>query len=133
MSKTAKVHVRDPVDVWVGARVAFRRMEIGKNQSDLGRALGLTFQQVQKYEKGTNRISSSKLWAAAQFLDVPVSYFFEGYGAGTEAGHSQAVSQPLDKTGVAILAKLPLLSRSQKALVLGLVTELASPEDKSHG
>lgn len=63
MSVTAKSP--DPVDVWVGARVAARRNALGKNQSELGRALGLTFQQVQKYERGVNRISSSKLWAAA--------------------------------------------------------------------
>ncbi len=67
----------EPVDVHVGHRVRLRRTLLGMNQSALGEALGLTFQQVQKYEKGTNRISASKLWKLTQILDVPVSFFFD--------------------------------------------------------
>jgi transcriptional regulator with XRE-family HTH domain len=65
-----------PVDVHVGARVRTRRLLIGMNQETLARALGLTFQQVQKYEGGANRISASRLSQIADVLGVPISYFF---------------------------------------------------------
>ncbi len=67
----------NPVDVHVGNRVRMRRMLIGMSQERLAKELGLTFQQVQKYEKGTNRISASRLYRIAQVLGVPVQYFFE--------------------------------------------------------
>jgi len=72
------VKVPDPVDKHVGSRVRMRRMMLGMSQERLGDALGLTFQQVQKYEKGTNRISASRLQAMCHILQVPVSFFFEG-------------------------------------------------------
>lgn len=71
----AKSH---PVDVHVGARVKLRRQLLGMSQTELGNSLDLTFQQVQKYEKGTNRISASKLHKMAEVLDVPISFFFDG-------------------------------------------------------
>ncbi len=67
----------NPIDVHVGNRVRMRRMLIGMSQERLGKELGLTFQQVQKYERGTNRISASRLYRIAQVLGVPVQYFFE--------------------------------------------------------
>lgn len=67
----------NPIDVHVGARVRLRRMMIGMSQEKLGDALGITFQQIQKYEKGTNRIGASRLQHAARVLKVPVSFFFE--------------------------------------------------------
>lgn len=67
----------NPIDVHVGKRVRTRRMLIGLSQEKLGDALGVTFQQVQKYEKGSNRISASRLQGIARLLDVPVAYFFE--------------------------------------------------------
>lgn len=66
----------DPIDVFVGARLRDRRAELGRNQSELARALGVTFQQVQKYEKGVNRVSASMLARAATFLGVTPGYFF---------------------------------------------------------
>src|SRR5207237_5643960 len=68
----------DPVDKHVGGRVRMRRMMLGVSQEKLGAGLGLTFQQVQKYEKGTNRISASRLQQSAGILQVPVTFFFEG-------------------------------------------------------
>jgi len=68
----------DPVDVHVGQRVRHRRVELGMSQEKLGRALGLTFQQVQKYERGANRVGASRLFDLARVLDVPISFFFEG-------------------------------------------------------
>ena len=67
----------DPVDQVVGKRVRTRRTLLGMSQEKLGEAIGLTFQQVQKYERGMNRISASKLWAMSNVLEVPVTYFFE--------------------------------------------------------
>jgi transcriptional regulator with XRE-family HTH domain len=68
----------NPTDKHVGSRVRMRRMMLGMSQEKLGDALSLTFQQVQKYEKGTNRIGASRLQQIAHFLQVPVSFFFEG-------------------------------------------------------
>jgi transcriptional regulator with XRE-family HTH domain len=68
----------DPTDKHVGSRVRMRRMMLGMSQTALGDGLGLTFQQVQKYEKGTNRIGASRLQQLAQILQVPVEFFFDG-------------------------------------------------------
>ncbi len=67
----------DPIDVHVGSRVRLRRTLLGMSQEKLGNALGLTFQQIQKYERGANRIGSSRLYRLGRILDVPVSFFFE--------------------------------------------------------
>ena len=66
-----------PVDAYVGRRVRLRRTMLGMNQTKLGEALGLSFQQVQKNERGTNRIGASRLYELSQVLDVPVSFFFD--------------------------------------------------------
>lgn len=68
----------NPVDKHVGSRVRMRRIMLGMSQEKLGEALGLTFQQVQKYEKGTNRIGASRVQQIGDVLQVPVSFFFEG-------------------------------------------------------
>jgi len=79
MAKTAEdAH---PVDVYVGSRIKLRRTLLGISQERLGDALDLTFQQVQKYERGSNRVSASKLFTISEVLDVPISYFFDGLGA----------------------------------------------------
>lgn len=75
----------NPIDVHVGARVRLRRTLLGMSQEKLGEALGLTFQQVQKYERGANRIGASRLYDLSRVLDVPVSYFFEDMGEDTMA------------------------------------------------
>ena len=67
----------NPMDIHVGSRVRLRRMVIGMSQEKLGERMGLTFQQIQKYEKGTNRIGASRLFQLSQILDVPVQFFFE--------------------------------------------------------
>ena len=68
----------NPVDKYVGSRVRMRRIMLSMSQEKLGESLGLTFQQVQKYEKGTNRIGASRLQQIAEILQVPVSFLFEG-------------------------------------------------------
>jgi transcriptional regulator with XRE-family HTH domain len=70
--------IPNPVDRHVGSRVRMRRMLIGMSQERLGEALGLTFQQVQKYEKGANRIGASRLQEIARILNVEIEYFFQG-------------------------------------------------------
>ncbi len=67
----------NPVDTHVGSRVRLRRMLLGMSQERLGESMGLTFQQVQKYEKGVNRIGASRLFQIARILDVPIQFFFE--------------------------------------------------------
>jgi transcriptional regulator with XRE-family HTH domain len=87
----------NPIDLHVGSRVRLRRKFLGKSQDALAGHLDLTFQQVQKYERGLNRISASKLFEMARALQVPVSYFFEGYddseatGSFTPSHSEQAV------------------------------------------
>jgi transcriptional regulator with XRE-family HTH domain len=78
----------NPIDRHVGSRVRMRRMMLNMSQEKLGDSLGLTFQQVQKYEKGTNRIGASRLQQIAEILKVSVSFFFEG--APTGAGHASS-------------------------------------------
>jgi transcriptional regulator with XRE-family HTH domain len=68
----------DPVDVHVGKKLQVRRTLCGLSQSELAERLGITFQQLQKYETAANRISASRLWQASKVLEVPVSYFFTG-------------------------------------------------------
>jgi transcriptional regulator with XRE-family HTH domain len=84
----------NPTDKHVGARVRMRRMMLSMSQEKLGDALGLTFQQVQKYEKGANRIGASRLQQIAAILQVPVAFFFEGAPAapGHHGGLSEAPS-----------------------------------------
>ncbi|WP_057463247.1 MULTISPECIES: helix-turn-helix domain-containing protein [Pseudovibrio] len=67
----------NPIDIHVGSRVRLRRMMLGMSQEKLGESLGITFQQIQKYEKGTNRIGASRLQHIATILKVPVAFFFE--------------------------------------------------------
>ena len=74
----------NPVDVHVGSRVRLRRMMLGMSQEKLGEGLGITFQRIQKYEKGTNRIGASRLQHIARLLAVPVSFFFEDAPGGAQ-------------------------------------------------
>jgi transcriptional regulator with XRE-family HTH domain len=84
--------VPNPVDKHVGSRVRMRRMMVSMSQEKLGDALGLTFQQVQKYEKGTNRIGASRLQQISLILKVPVSFFFEGAPGPSSEGFGETPS-----------------------------------------
>lgn len=85
----------DPIDLHVGSRVRMRRMMLAMSQEKLGDALGISFQQLQKYEKGTNRVSGSRLHHIAGILQVPIAFFFEG-GPGQHAqpGGAREVPSP---------------------------------------
>lgn len=106
-----------PVDVHVGKRVRSRRTLLGMSQEKLGEALGLTFQQVQKYERGANRIGSSRLWELTSILDVPISYFFEDMDKDTsKARYTDDVPQGLAEDS-AIFSRDPLAKRETLELV----------------
>ena len=88
----------NPIDVHVGARVRLRRTLLGMSQEKLGDALGLTFQQVQKYERGANRIGASRLFDLSRVLETPISYFFEDMEEGVQSASPRhmvrAVEEP---------------------------------------
>jgi transcriptional regulator with XRE-family HTH domain len=99
-----------PVDAHVGARIRLRRTLLGMSQERLGDALGLTFQQVQKYERGVNRVGASRLFDLSQVLDVPIGFFFDdlpaalangrvGQQAGTDARRSYGFSEHQESFG----------------------------------
>lgn len=116
----------NPIDVAVGQRVADRRMALGMNQSTLGRALGISFQQVQKYETGRNRIAVSRLWAIAKILDVNVAYFFDDQTL--EDVH--IASKPLTRTAREVAVLVTDLSAVDQKLVLALVRKIAGSKDE---
>ena len=93
-----------PVDVHVGHRLRMRRTLLGMSQEKVAEALGLTFQQLQKYEKGANRISASRLSELTQILDVPVSFFFEEMPTNRK-GHNLATIPTPDKVSDPIIKR----------------------------
>ena len=123
-----------PVDRHVGRRVCEKRLELGYNQSDLGRALGLTFQQIQKYEKGANRISASKLWDIARFFKVEISYFFEGLtdrAAGVaEEGAAFEHDFPATRHSIEISRLAPRLSAARQKIVLDLIRDMLNADGR---
>ena len=126
-----------PVDRHVGRRVCEKRISLGYNQSDLGRALGLTFQQIQKYEKGANRISASKLWDIARFFKVDVGYFFQGLNAqlGMAEGEAGAAAFdhdfPSTRYTIEIARLAPQLSSRQQKLALDMIREMTGKSDEA--
>jgi len=105
----------NPVDVHVGSRIRLRRTLLGMSQERLGDALGLTFQQVQKYERGTNRVGASRLWDLSRVLDVPISFFYEDMSEGV-ADKSPRLIAGLDEEPEAVEAD-PLTKRETLELV----------------
>jgi transcriptional regulator with XRE-family HTH domain len=124
----------EPTDVHVGRRVRMRRMMLGMSQEKLGDALGITFQQVQKYEKGTNRISASRLQRTAEVLHVLVPFFFEGLpdGAGVPSATlpPRYVSDFLATTdGLNLTTAFMRIQDAQlRRSIVNLVEEIAGPE-----
>src|SRR5258708_12955262 len=101
----------NPVDRHVGSRVRMRRIMLGMSQEKLGEGLGLTFQQIQKYEKGTNRIGASRIQQISEILKVPVSFLFEGSPGSLAAakGFGDAPSPTYVADFLPPSARLPLL------------------------
>ena len=120
-----------PVDVHVGRRVCEKRIALSLSQSDLGRALNLTFQQIQKYEKGANRISASKLWDIARFFKVDIGYFFEGLANGQPGmaegeGTAYIHDFPATRQSIEISRIAPQLPLRQQKLILDMMREMVS-------
>ena len=124
-----------PVDLHVGQRIRLRRKLAGASQSQVADALGLTFQQLQKYERGTNRISASKLQALALHLQTPISWFFEGME--DPAAQSAAVDRRqtamdaflASREGVELALAFPRVRSGQRSQILALVRTLAADEE----
>lgn len=91
-----KIDTPSPVDIHVGSRVRLRRTLLGMSQEKLGNAVGLTFQQIQKYERGANRIGASRLYDMSRILDVPVQFFFDEMPVETAEPSYQPVSGEAD-------------------------------------
>ncbi|MDD9876572.1 MAG: helix-turn-helix transcriptional regulator [Magnetovibrio sp.] len=108
--------VSNPIDIHVGNRVRLRRTLLGLSQERLGDEVGLTFQQIQKYERGANRIGASRLFQFSRILDVPVSYFFEDLPSEIRS-HEGQMSWGLSDDKQAELAPDPMARRETLELV----------------
>ncbi|HKY17301.1 MAG TPA: helix-turn-helix transcriptional regulator [Rhizomicrobium sp.] len=123
----------NPIDIQVGNRVRIRRMLIGMSQERLGDLLGLTFQQVQKYEKGINRIGAGRLFEVACILNVPVDFFYEGVAA-SQSGAGEPDAMPVmdfvsSGEGLQLsLAFMKIKDVKVRKRVLDLVKSLAEEE-----
>ena len=122
----------NPTDVHVGARVRSRRMQIGMSQEALAKEVGVTFQQIQKNEKGANRMGSSRLLQIANALKVPVAYFFEGApdnggGKGTteSATYTKFIAQ---QDGMKLMAHWAKLTDRERLAVVTFVRALAEKD-----
>lgn len=119
----------NPVDLHVGARVRARRKLQGVSQEKLADALKLTFQQVQKYERGANRISASKLWDIGKVLGVAPAYFFEGLDPASASGQQDDGDLVMHEflmtaEGVELATRLPRIRQAYRRRVLELVRTL---------
>ena len=129
----------NPTDKHVGSRVRMRRMMLGMSQEKLGDALGLTFQQVQKYEKGTNRIGASRLQHIARILQVSVSFFFEGApeipGQTTGMNETPSPAYVADflatSDGLALTRAFTRIKNSKlRRRIVDLVEQIAAKDDR---
>lgn len=115
------------VDAHVGRRMRLRRESIGMSQGRLGRHLGLTFSQVQKYEKGTNRIGAGRLYLLADVLGVPVDYFFEGLGEGPAVQRTNGYAAASAELAMLDGAFMSIADPFTRQSLLALVRSLAVP------
>jgi transcriptional regulator with XRE-family HTH domain len=130
----------NPTDKHVGSRVRMRRMMLSMSQEKLGDALDLTFQQVQKYEKGTNRIGASRLQQISHFLQVPVAFFFEGAPdvPGTKSSGMGEAPSPAyvadflsTSDGLALTkAFMRIKDAKLRRKIVDLVTQIAGDDDR---
>jgi transcriptional regulator with XRE-family HTH domain len=128
------------VDAYVGARLRMRRVMLGMSQGKLGQLLGVTFQQIQKYEKGANRISASRLRQASHVLEVPVEFFYEGAPTPAASGTAESGTQPFDIAFLATTegfqlnrAFLRIRDPKVRRRIVELVVSLAPPDEDGSG
>ena len=117
VDKNYRVTNNNAVDVHVGKRIRLRRTLLGMSQEQLGSALNITFQQVQKYERGANRVSASRLWDISQIIDVPISYFFEDMSDNTVRSSPRKVATGQASTELVDEIKDPMARRETLELV----------------
>jgi transcriptional regulator with XRE-family HTH domain len=128
-----------PTDLYVGSRIRFRRRTLKISQEKLAESLGLTFQQIQKYERGANRVSASKLQEIASSLNTSVGYFFEGLPTAGNAGKSKQDSADTltrflaSAENLELVTLLPRLSPAVRRHLLGLARALVSAENAAAG
>lgn len=122
-----------PVDRHVGRRVQEKRLDLGLTQTALAKAVGVSFQQVQKYEKGTNRVSASKLFEMAEFMKVGIPFFFDGYSSATVGVAEEATAFDHEhrptKTSVEITRLAPRLPARKQKLILDMMQDMLGDED----
>jgi transcriptional regulator with XRE-family HTH domain len=120
---------KDVVDIHIGQRIRVRRMALGLSRIALGEPCGISFQQIQKYEKGANRVSASRLQQFAKLLDVPVSFFFDGHVAeGSKNDRANDLAQQLFATpeGVALAkAFVAIENRSARRSIITMTEKIA--------
>jgi transcriptional regulator with XRE-family HTH domain len=123
----------NPIDRHVGLRIRMRRKELGISQERLAEAIGLTFQQVQKYERAANRVSASKLWEMARALSTSIGYFYEGLSDEPEAPGSNLPRETvqdflLTPEGLELAASFPKIPTARlRRKILDLVRAMAEP------
>ncbi|HEY3947429.1 helix-turn-helix transcriptional regulator [Phenylobacterium sp.] len=125
----------NPVDRHVGLRIRMRRKELGISQERLAESIGLTFQQVQKYERAANRVSASKLWEMSRALSTNVSYFYEGLAGEAEGRGANLPREAMQDflmtpEGIELAAIFPRITRSRvRRKILDLVRAMAGEPD----
>jgi transcriptional regulator with XRE-family HTH domain len=137
LEKRVRKKQANPIDIQVGNRVRIRRMLIGMSQERLGDLLGLTFQQVQKYEKGVNRIGAGRLFEVSRILNVPVNFFYEGVSEVTgqpgELGGAPVMDFVSSGEGLQLsLAFMKIKDARVRKRVLDLVRSLAEEEEQKN-
>ena len=141
MSEETEGRRPNPVDLHVGGRVRMRRKLLGVSQEQLADSLGLTFQQVQKYERGANRVSASKLYEISRTLQVPVSFFFDGLADPMDGSDNDEVGQQAERIvqeflttpeGLELAEVFPKIGRGRvRRQVLDLVRAMAEEAARS--
>lgn len=127
-------HTPDPTDQRVGARILARRRQLGMSQSELAGRLNLSFQQIQKYERGANRVSASTLHRIANILDAPLAWFFETLHVAADGGPPMAT--PFDDflampDAAQIAALWPQLSPNLRPRFIALLREISMQQDST--
>ena len=117
--------MKHPVDIHVGQRVRQRRWMVGMTQQQLGNQVGIKFQQIQKYETGTNRISASRLWDIAMALEVPVQFFFEGIEGAADMTEGAQGDMITDKEALELVRAYYTIPENQRRRLFELARVLS--------
>lgn len=121
------------VDVFVGRKIRTRRVQLGISQTELANAIGVRFQQVQKYETGVNRVSASRLWMISETLRTPIEFFFEGISADGNAPARDEAQTAYDSRSLHLVRQFQKLPAQQQRAVLAMVTSLVGGDQDGAG